>query len=211
MHENSHGGEVKKIEFPCPNSKCSGLLFESKKSLRRHKLKVHEATENTYVCGFNDCARTFTNFKEYRQHRSTEHISLECNVCNKLFKTKSNLKKHMNTHSTDRTLIPCNVPGCSKVFTKNYNLKIHIQRSHNKESPFQCPKCQQKFRHKCSMQNHLKKHLNGNTKEEEKNIKKRKALQNSILGKKRPKQEHEKLDNELDTGNDTIMVEKLSI
>jgi len=87
-----------------------------KKSLRRHKFEVHEAKQNTYVCGFNDCASTFTNFKDYRQHRATQHLSLECNICNKILKTKSGLKKHSLTHSQDRNFIPCSIPGCSKVF-----------------------------------------------------------------------------------------------
>jgi len=110
-HQFTHRSDGNQAKYFC---NC-GLVFDTKNSLRQHKRKIHDP-KKTYQCDINGCQQNFVNYKDYRLHGKTEHLNLECNICNKIFKTQQNIKKHKLLHSTDRPLFKCS--DCEKSFTK---------------------------------------------------------------------------------------------
>ena len=56
--------------FPCVEQNCDEKFIE-RKNLRDHLRKAHGAAE--LVCGFQNCAATFTGHNSLRMHKMRHH------------------------------------------------------------------------------------------------------------------------------------------
>ena len=77
-----------------------------------------------------------------------------CDECGSRFKNNSHLKRHIQRkHRKDSYKLKCDV--CDTKFLLNYDLKRHMIK-HTSHREFCCDQCQQMFKTKLSLNNHIK-------------------------------------------------------
>lgn len=74
-----------------------------------------------------------------------DQISIQCQVCNKMYTTKTAFQAHQRTHIKEsEDPYRCNI--CSKTFAVPARLTRHY-RTHTGEKPFRCEFCNKSFRY----------------------------------------------------------------
>ena len=94
---------------------------------------------------------------------------LNCQICEKKFKTKKTLKTHYHAvHDNSAKIHNCNIltvhkghkdykcESCNKSFSAVSSLKIHINTIHQGKNDYKCDSCGKSF----SVAQYLKKHIN---------------------------------------------------
>ena len=126
----------------------------------KHKmdLKYHMETHldiRRYACELCD-------YKSLRKSHLKVHMdthrqkTVECEVCNKKFKSADGLKLHSRIH-TGETAVQC--PICDKTITQPNYLKIHMN-IHTGVRPYKCGFCDKSFLRQHQMKDHEKIHEN---------------------------------------------------
>ena len=134
---------------------CSATFTETR-SLREHINCVHETTE-TFDCDV--CGKTFLTKGRLRRHKyihgGWRHF---CEYCNKGFHLRDNMNKHVEIMHEQKfgKRFQCNY--CGKAFTVKGNLQQHILGVHLKKSLYECPICNEGFKRKSMMLDHMKTH-----------------------------------------------------
>lgn len=134
---------------------CSATFTETR-SLREHINCVHETTE-TFDCDV--CGKTFLTKGRLRRHKyihgGFRHF---CEYCNKGFHLRDNMNKHVEIMHEQKygKRFQCNY--CGKAFTVKGNLQQHILGVHLKKSLYECPICNEGFKRKSMMLDHMKTH-----------------------------------------------------
>lgn len=77
---------------------------------------------------------------------------LVCSKCDKPFKWERNYKIHMKNHERPKTRIECNI--CFRTLANKRVLKRHMS-THTNDKPFSCKICNQSFRDKYYLRNHI--------------------------------------------------------
>ena len=134
---------------------CSATFTETR-SLREHVNCVHETTE-TFDCEI--CGKTFLTKGRLRRHRYIHQgFRHYCEYCNKGFHLRDNMNKHVEIMHEQRygKRFQCNY--CGKAFTVKGNLQQHILGVHLRKSLYECPICNEGFKRKSSMLEHMKAH-----------------------------------------------------
>lgn len=159
-------------------------LYRDNSSLARHLKYVHEIGLTKVKCHLcNKELKTQYQLEKHLQNvHEIGLVLLECNLCDKKFKTKYGLtthlsnvhdvscsvhkcpekkceltfqsEKHLNEHiSTFHPLLhTCQI--CNKIFASRHNLGYHIRVQHN-ESKISCTECNQEFKRKRALKEHL--------------------------------------------------------
>lgn len=134
---------------------CSATFTETR-SLREHVNCVHETTE-TFDCGI--CGKTFLTKGRLRRHKYIHQgYRHYCEYCNKGFHLKDNMNKHVEIMHEQKfgKRFQCNY--CGKAFTVKGNLQQHILGVHLRKSLYECPICNEGFKRKLVMLDHMKSH-----------------------------------------------------
>lgn len=181
VHMKTHLPEEEK-PFPCPHCPkrfCWKPAFTV--HLETHKSDEERKTYMCHMCPkIYDTPGGLSTHKKlvHRKHQEEKHV---CHVCAKKFATKTGLNEHMNTiHQRDKTAIQCKECGtwlmnkrclkthmilhsdvehrcqeCDYTTKKPYLLTRHIITHHSMEKPFECDKCQKKFKLKRALTVHI--------------------------------------------------------
>jgi hypothetical protein len=134
---------------------CSATFTETR-SLREHVNCVHETTE-TFDCEI--CGKTFLTKGRLRRHKYIHQgFRHYCEYCNKGFHLRDNMNKHVEIMHEQRfgKRFQCNY--CGKAFTVKGNLQQHILGVHLRKSLYECPICNEGFKRKTAMLEHMKAH-----------------------------------------------------
>ena len=62
------------------------------------------------------------------------NTSLQCEICNRNFKTKQNLNSHIASVHEKKKPYQCEI--CDKAFTEKSKMKLHAASVHEKKKPF---------------------------------------------------------------------------
>ncbi|RZF39987.1 hypothetical protein LSTR_LSTR002390 [Laodelphax striatellus] len=140
--------------------------------------------KNKYVCGVNNCEKSFTMFAHLIDHDINEHSDLHfevaCEFCDRMFLSQDRLQIHTNSFHSEKKL-PCDLCGekftskstllthkvrhsgrftcvhCGLTANSNSALVEHI-RKHTDERPFDCDICDKKFKSKNNLRAHMRSH-----------------------------------------------------
>lgn len=128
-------------------------------SFRLHKeLITHEGTHTRTLANINlkrckicgiACynGNLIAHVKEYHEH-------YECDLCQKVYRTKNHLKLHMKTHINAREY---KCPTCPCTFNFFSQLKRH-ERSHSAIAVWFCEICGVGFKNKPNLSHHMRSH-----------------------------------------------------
>lgn len=145
-HEYTHSG---KHPFAC--TECT-KKFTTKASLVVHQMK--HTGELPCIC--ERCGLRFKTAFILKHHLRTHtgEKLYSCSLCGKTFGQASALNWHKRSHSTEEYSHECQL--CDYKTTAKKYLNIHMLRHRNK--PFKCDVCQRLFKHKPTLENHLRSH-----------------------------------------------------
>lgn len=137
--------------------KC-GKSLSSSRTLRRHTQCFHaegastnqvdiksepktddDSNENETSC--RECNKAFANRDDYLKHKINHKKTFECDVCQKIFRTRLHLKVHFPTHMEIKPFL-CDV--CSRPFARANNLRRH-KLTHVVDKRFVCETCGRRF------------------------------------------------------------------
>lgn len=140
-----------------------GKLFTRNWYLKQH-IKLH-SNDKPYSCDM--CDKRFLNSSNLKQHMKTHSVEYRCHICNRTYISQTLLNEHLLKHpDMDVAQVPeaalatrlrfqCSY--CSQGFDEEMRLKEHL-RSHTKELPYHCDKCDKSFRYNNSLTKHKKVH-----------------------------------------------------
>ena len=150
---------LKLKDFIC--DRC-GNEFATQRRLNDHIRRVHtegNLDSKTFICKYDQCDKEFPRKRLLQYHINKVHRDpkpgpiYECDLCNRVFKTKKGLRDHM-VHHGDTKPFPCQF--CGKRFYGKSHEKIHTH-------PFKCDVCNERFineeeknDHTCKKQIHFK-------------------------------------------------------
>lgn len=116
---------------------------------------------NRYKCPFSGCDLEFRRKDRFDSHvYSHDHIKkFKCDVknCENAYINNSHLQRHKRTaHSTSTEIIQCHHESCGAYFHSEAKLKIHIHNVHSKKKcKFVCDICNEEFRRKTKLRQHM--------------------------------------------------------
>ena len=134
-----------KIRDSNKNMQCTKVL-STKQSLMHHS-RIHTEQKNLcYICGDQ-----FTYPYEVERHIDSFHLGVRynCDLCEKLFKTKNGLKVHKNEHTGE---FKFNCPYCARGNNKT-EFEGHIA-AHERVKRHSCEKCGKCFVIKSNQKRH---------------------------------------------------------
>lgn len=139
-------------------------VFDAKEALRSHLRYTHKSLE-TFVCSF--CGKKFSFKSALVAHLRTHsgERPFRCSVCGKSFSVRSACRAHMLLHS-EQQLRPFQCPQCDRCFrdagTLSRHQLIHVHDVRVKVERLSCSQCGKTFRHDSALENHMRKHEEGN-------------------------------------------------
>ena len=148
-HLRLHGNVVPEI---CPYCQKE---FREKRSMDKHIKAIHQA-ERPYICPIPDCAETFRNQVELKNHhnRHIKDYPYECDRCPMTFQKQDSLTTHYRSHTGEKPFV-CEI--CDKSFTSEKNKKVHVQR-HQGSLPHKCDVCSMTFQSRSHLIKHATSH-----------------------------------------------------
>ncbi|KAH9426230.1 Transcription factor IIIA [Dermatophagoides pteronyssinus] len=178
---------------------CPELLFRNKTQLKQHqanvhnqmpfkcehcdqgfilrsKLNAHRHRHRGYKCARENCDYQTDRWSDLRKHLANEHRKLECNICMKSYSSLYNLRLHRQTVHPDESIgqiepeFHCPHNDCNRSYTRLTSLQTHLRTNHC-DPKHCCSYCDQKFRHKKSLQKHLDRLHSNNDNSDNDNVK----------------------------------------
>lgn len=152
VHLETHQPEGERKIYTC--SICS-RTYDTPGGLSTHKRLIHsEYKAEKHICHI--CAKYFSTKAGLYEHMQTIHQpreknAVQCSECGSWLMNKRCLKTHMMLHSTQE--YKCD--QCLYTTKKHFLLKKHIITHHSTEKPFECKKCDKKFKLKRALTVHL--------------------------------------------------------
>lgn len=115
-------------KFQC--EKCDKFL-SSEKHFKKHLAKVH--LDKTFICDFE--GKTFNTKDKLRLHifQHRKYFKVNCEVCDKQYKTNQSMRKHLRTHFENHQ---CET--CGHNFKYKRLLQNHISSLHSDDPKIPC-------------------------------------------------------------------------
>lgn len=146
--------------------------FHRKDHLKNH-IKIHSPCKKVHVCEKSDCKKEYTSSLSYKKHlalHAAEEGKLDCQICQKSFKTKDEVLYHLKIHAGSRTVknpdekkFSCDY--CQRKFFTRKDVRRHLV-VHTGKRDFLCQFCPQRFGRKDHLVRHIKKsHMRLNAEE----------------------------------------------
>ncbi|KAK3605699.1 hypothetical protein CHS0354_013496 [Potamilus streckersoni] len=125
-----------------------GTYYASRTKLIQHMQNSH--APKSFKC--SQCNKAYGSAAMLKLHQRKHDVSLrcKCSVCDRVCIDKFALRKHMKIHTGEK---PHECHVCGKSYLARYALKRH-QDTHKGE-PLKCPKCNAKFIHQKSYDDHV--------------------------------------------------------
>ena len=127
------------------------------KKLRQHQFDEHSFSINEpSTCDL--CKKTFLYKCQLSRHMSihSNEKSIECKLCNTMFKRQEYLNTHMREiHFTGDKIYPC--AFCKRTYTCRRRKEQHVRDYHTANQIFKCLKCTQTFINKRKRTEHWEK------------------------------------------------------
>lgn len=133
-----------RVQCPICHKKLKGHLTEH---LRTHeKSKPHKCP---------DCGQRFTQSTQLTVHRRshTGAKPYECRICKKTFSHSNAMLLHFRRHTGEK---PFQCAMCPMAFTQLPHMKTHMNKIHGRAEAYKCHKCNEFFKMKKEIDNHLK-------------------------------------------------------
>uniref|UniRef100_A0A336KK47 CSON011366 protein n=1 Tax=Culicoides sonorensis TaxID=179676 RepID=A0A336KK47_CULSO len=153
VHLETHKSNDERKTYMC--SSCP-KVYDTPGGLSTHKKLVHnkhKESDEKHVC--HVCAKKFATKTGLNEHMNTIHqrekTTIQCKECGKWLMNKRCLKTHMLLHSN----IDHKCPDCDYTTKKHFLLAKHNITHHSTEKPFECDKCQKKFKLKRALTVHM--------------------------------------------------------
>lgn len=127
---------------------CKAYMF--KKCLIMHMKTNHRPT---YPCTHSNCARSFANETQLKNHLKWEHRTVACGICGKSFIAKG-LKFHMRVVHSKVELCSCDV--CGQQFKRHSACKRHYKMAHTPNEKVQCDICKSFLKNKLVLYAHMR-------------------------------------------------------
>lgn len=113
--------------------------------LKRHKLRKHIPHKYNCLC----CAKTFALKGELNRHVRDTHSdksveTVDCDECEKKFKSNSSLSDHKVKHHAVLGTYSCSYSGCSASFMRKDEFIEHINK-HAGMKTYKCKLCDKEF------------------------------------------------------------------
>lgn len=141
-----------------------GVAFKMKRSLTRHKAKIHGEGELTEVI-CDHCGLSFVcqyNLNEHVKRMHEDKYKFRCNQCGRGFAEEEPLKVHsFKKHGIGRVedlRWRCEVEGCGRIFLRRHRYSKHMSMHYDegKGPQFTCEECGKQFWEKYSLTYHKK-------------------------------------------------------
>ncbi|CAH0761008.1 unnamed protein product [Diatraea saccharalis] len=131
--------------------KCPICKKELKGHLTEH-MRTHEK-KRPHKCP--ECGQRFTQSTQLNVHRRshTGARPYPCRICNHRFSHSNALMLHIRRHTGEKPF-PCAM--CPLRFSQLPHMKAHMRTIHGKENAYKCKKCEQFFKLKVDLENHVK-------------------------------------------------------
>ena len=134
------------MDLTIPCEFCGLTNFNSRKEFSNH-LASHQ---REFLCKEPHCNKTFLTRDKMRFHKRTAHSSpVNCQCCDKEFKTEKLMRNHVKEKNFKET---CS--HCQTEFNNPRSYKVHLKSHGNSE--FKCDDCGKICLSKASLSFHLK-------------------------------------------------------
>lgn len=145
--------------FLCPLLNCKKSFFREGDLLNHIKLKHEEnnSEESSKRAPETQLDSLSTEAFSESYEKGSENSGL----------SKVNLKKKRVKKDGEKQIFVCFYEDCMKPFTTGYNLRKHIKTRHLGISEFSCDKCEAKYKHKHTLQEHIARCHSGVKEEKE--------------------------------------------
>ncbi|XP_052750972.1 zinc finger protein 616-like [Galleria mellonella] len=154
-HIDQHHTKTLKLECP----ECKRVFHERgryRSHVRTHNEEVRNNTDHpTVTCEV--CARVFRNNSTLKRHLVAHHSDVVCAVCMTRFDNNQQLTTHYNqVHNGNFFNSGEECPHCSRVLVTRAMLHRHIQRMHSdRTKKYQCDHCQRLYLTKGEVRAHI--------------------------------------------------------
>lgn len=114
-----------------------------------------------YTCSFPNCDLQFRRKDRLDAHEFTHSQvkKFQCTVenCDKAYSNNAHLQRHKRAaHATSEEILHCPVKSCGKFFYSEQSVKVHCSQNHvEKVRAFLCEICNQNFRRKTQLKQHM--------------------------------------------------------
>ncbi|XP_023342322.1 gastrula zinc finger protein xFG20-1 [Eurytemora carolleeae] len=155
---SSHRRSHTAAEFGSKKCQFCDKTFIKESALQLHEAH-HEAGKFNKTFSCVQCSKSFSKQSNLARHiRSHFGIkSFFCDQCNAEFVDSTRLKEHSWIH-LDYAKFKCPIPECDQTFRHRSNLKNHMSSHHNEPKKYPCNLCNKSFAFEYKLRNHSRWH-----------------------------------------------------
>lgn len=136
VHLNKHTGEQKFVCTMCDTN------FTQKQALQRH-MRLHASNKN-FKC----------NAQSAQRAAKPDKRPSTCTMCSRKYANYDSLRVHMKRHLVADQAKQFQCTACRKSFHFQYQQQLHYRRIHERERPYECTECNERFFNQQALRTH---------------------------------------------------------